>query len=81
MFEDLITKWPSSIVARESVTKFSGGVLNSKTLANKDADGTGPRERIRIGRKIAYQVDVLIEWMLENSTLLKRETKNVNKLS
>lgn len=72
MYDSLKEKWSSTLVARGAVAKFSGGVLNSKTLANRDADGTGPTERIRIGRKIAYPVDALIEWMKENSNLIVR---------
>ena len=30
-------KWPSPYVAREEVGRFSGGVLNPRTLANFDS--------------------------------------------
>ena len=70
MLENLKKKWPSSIVARQHVAKFSGGVLNAKTMANRDAAGTGPRERLRIGRKIAYPVEALVTWMRENATTI-----------
>lgn len=33
----LIKNWPSPIVAREEVGKFSGGLLNPRTMANQDA--------------------------------------------
>ena len=48
----LAQNWPSSIVCREEVGRFSGGVLNPKTLANLDACGRGPTGRFRIGRRI-----------------------------
>ena len=64
--QNLAKKWPSNLVAREEVGTFSGGVLNCRTMANLDSLGKGP-ERIRIGRKVVYEVGALIEW-LENRT-------------
>ncbi|MCX5829309.1 MAG: hypothetical protein NTV58_15105 [Deltaproteobacteria bacterium] len=55
-------KWPSAIVSREKVGEFSGGVLNPKTMANLDCQGLGP-DRVKIGRKNAYPVPALIDWM------------------
>jgi len=62
-FKNLADKWPSSIVARSKVGSFSGGVLNSKYLANLDSLGKGPKGRIRVGRQIVYSVEALIEFM------------------
>jgi len=53
VFQEMADKWPSSAVARTEVKPFSGGMLNSKTMANLDSQGLGP-ERIQVGRKIAY---------------------------
>jgi hypothetical protein len=61
----LADNWPSPLVARNQyqLDKFSGGILNARTLANADCLGTGPKGRVRVGRKIAYPVDSLVEWM------------------
>lgn len=61
----LADNWPSPLVARnqQQLDKFSGGILNARTLANEDSLGTGPKCRINIGRKVAYPVDSLVEWM------------------
>lgn len=61
----LIHKWPSPLVARDQriLDQFAGGLLNARTLANADSAGTGPRGKLRIGRKVAYPVDSLVEWM------------------
>ncbi|MFC1779575.1 hypothetical protein ACFLZU_04495 [Thermodesulfobacteriota bacterium] len=61
----LADNWSSPLVARNQsqLDKFSGGILNARTLANADCLGTGPKGRVRIGRKIAYPVNSLIEWM------------------
>ena len=62
--------WPSPFVAREQVSKFSGGTLNPRTLANHDSQNTGPKDRVRIGRKIVYPVASLVEWMEQRSIKL-----------
>ena len=61
--QELKKAWKSPFIARDCVTTFSGGIINSRTLANHDSAGTGPEGRIRIGRKIVYPVDSLIAWM------------------
>jgi len=65
----LADKWPSGLVAREKISDFSGGILHPRRMANLDCLGEGP-ERIRIGRKIAYPVDALVEWMKSRETAL-----------
>ena len=62
-FQSLADRWPAPIVSRGEVGKFSGEILNPKTLANLDSVGLGPAGRIRIGRKIAYPVQSLIRFM------------------
>jgi hypothetical protein len=61
----LADNWPSQLVARtqQQLDKFSGGLLNARTLANADCLGTGPKNRVRIGRKVAYPVQSLVDWM------------------
>jgi hypothetical protein len=63
-------KWPSPFVARNEVERFSGGILTSKYMANLDSAGKGPQGRIRVGRKVAYRVDILIEWLQSRTTAL-----------
>lgn len=66
-FLDLKNKWPSMIVARSQVEKFSGGLLNPRTMANLDSVGEGP-PRGKCGRKVFYPVDTLITWLEERAT-------------
>jgi len=63
-------KWPSSFIAREKVGEFTGGILNPRTMANLDCKGEGPK-RIRIGRKIAYDVKELCEWLSNRSEIVE----------
>jgi hypothetical protein len=62
VFADMKSKWASSVVARSEIGKFSGGLLNGRTQANRDSLGEGC-EMIKIGRRVGYPVDSLISWM------------------
>jgi hypothetical protein len=58
------------IVARSEVSRVSGGILTSKTMANHDSLGTGPAGRLKIGRKVAYEKNSLISWLESRATRL-----------
>jgi hypothetical protein len=62
VLEKLKAAWPSPLVARCELGRFSGGMLHGRTVANLDSLGQGP-PRIRIGRKIGYDRDGLLEWL------------------
>lgn len=57
--------------------------LTPKAMANLDSKGEGPSERIRIGRQVAYSVDVLLSWVFDRlkierggaPSLLRREVE------
>lgn len=64
----LIESWPSPIVARAEVGRFSGGLLHPRTMANLDAKGEGPG-KIVIGGKVAYDRDALARWIESRATM------------
>ena len=70
-FQSLADSWPSPVVARQELEKFSGGILNPKTIANLDSQGKGPAGRIRIGRKIAYTASSLCEFLEQRAEVLR----------
>ncbi|MCJ7783485.1 MAG: hypothetical protein MUP41_06090 [Desulfobacterales bacterium] len=59
----LAKKWPSSVVCRQEVRNFSGGIVSDRTLANYDAQGIGPPGRFKIGKKVIYPVDGFVKWL------------------
>ena len=67
----LADRWPSSMVARTEIEKFTGGLISEKYLANLDSQGRGPVGRVRIGRKIAYKVDNVIRFLESRATEVK----------
>lgn len=66
----LADNWPSPFVARQELARFSGGILNPKTIANLDSKKRGPAGRIRIGRKIAYSVTSLIDFLEDRAQVV-----------
>lgn len=62
--------WPSTLVARSEVGRFTGGVVSPRYCANLDSLGLGCKERIRIGRKVAYPVEAFVDWLKRKSTKL-----------
>jgi len=61
-FNKLARSWPSAIVARTEVSRFSGGLLSPRTLANLDSLKQGPPRR-RCGKKVFYEAADLCAWM------------------
>ena len=65
----LAENWPSDIVYRRDMNKFTGGVIDFKTMQNYDSQGKGP-DRIKIGKRTAYRIEPLIKWIEDRSEVL-----------
>ena len=70
-FQDMAARWPSAVVSRTEIGKFTGGVVSEKYAANLDCAGKGPKGRIRIGRKVVYPVAEVIRWLESRATEVK----------
>lgn len=75
LFRNMAEKWPSSIVSRTEIQNFTGGIMSEKYIANLDSSGKGPAGRVRMGRKIAYPVDLLCDWLEGRSEAVKPQGK------
>ena len=64
---EMRNKWPSIFCARQQISTFTGGAMSEKYLANLDCQGKGPKGRSKIGRKVVYRVNDLIEWLESRS--------------
>lgn len=60
IYEQMAVKWPSAVIARAEIGKFTGGGLSPKYLANLDSAGTGAKGRFKIGRRVCYSVPALV---------------------
>jgi len=67
-FSNLIPILPV-MIARDHVEKLLGGVISSKSLANLDSLGEGPK-RMRMGRKVVYMTEDLLDWLAQRTTQL-----------
>ncbi len=57
-------RWPSTIITRKEINRFTGGVIAPGTLANLDSQKRGIPGAFRIGRTVAYPVDQVCEWLI-----------------
>jgi len=64
-FKTLADAWPAPLVAldQKQLDRFSGGLLNKKTLQNHISAGTGPDGLSKFGRKTAVEKYALALWM------------------
>lgn len=66
-FDQLAERWPSAFVARAEVKQFTGGIMSGKTLANLAAKGETVPPAFRVGRKMAYEVRHLVDFLRRRS--------------
>ncbi len=70
VFEELKDYCYGNFVFREDIKKITGGLLNHNTMAQLDSKGLGIKNRIMIGRKVAYPINELILWLEKNTKLV-----------
>ncbi len=75
IFEEMIERWKSPVVARTQIEIFTGGIMNEKYQANLDSAGKGPEGSFHSGRKVAYQVRPYVEWLSKRSEVIQRRNK------
>lgn len=51
------------ILSRHMAEVHTGGLVNARTLANHDSLGIGPKVRLKIGRKVGYTRESLVEYL------------------
>lgn len=67
IFDSMLEKWPSALVAAPQVKRFTGGIITGKTLANIASRGEPVPESIRIGTRKAYVAASLVDWLRKRS--------------
>ncbi len=53
------------VIARKRVEDFLGGLITSKTLANADSAGKGPKKAMLVSGNVCYSKDSLVDWLVE----------------
>lgn len=60
MFDKLKEMYPNGFVARTEIKNATGGAISPRYMANLDSEGVGVPNAFRIGVKVCYPVDDLI---------------------
>ena len=69
-------KWPSAIVSRNAIEKFTGGLITGNGLRNTDKGLT----RIRRNQRVFYKVSELIPWLEKDCHIVTRGNQTPQEL-
>ena len=61
--DEMGRRWPSNVVARPAIEKFTGEIYKKKYLANEDSSKRGPDKKFLIGGVVVYPVTAVVEWL------------------
>lgn len=76
-FDALSTNLPP-VFTREEASQMMGGIFSPKTLSNFDASHSGPRLKLKIGKKVAYEKNDFLQWLRHK--LYNKEQYNVKRI-
>jgi len=76
VIEKLSESWAPPVVARSSISEFTGGALQPGTLANFDSKGIGPDGAFLMAGKIVYPKHELVRWLKDRSSPSWRDRKH-----
>lgn len=63
-FADTIRAGLPPVIARHDVDKYLGGLVSPHTVKNADVAGHGPEIAWKVGKKVAYKTESLIDWLI-----------------
>jgi len=68
VLDSLADKWPSTVVSRAELHKFSGGILNGRTMANRECREDSDRiPCFRMKKTVFYTVSDVIDYIKRNT--------------
>jgi hypothetical protein len=65
--DKLKDNWASPFVSRDRIGEFTDGFLKQSSMNTLDARGTGIQRRYRIGNRVFYETDSVIDWIRERT--------------
>ncbi len=75
--DTMLAKLPP-VIARHHVDHFLGGLISPFTIKNADLAGKGPEVAWRVGNKVAYKTESLVNWLVR--TMGVKRIQNLNSL-
>lgn len=70
IFEELRKYSSDDFIFRSEINKLTGGILLPQTMACFDARGEGISNRRYMRRQVIYDIDDVINWLKNNTTLI-----------
>lgn len=61
--DKMAAEWPHPHVFRVDISRFTGGMYSHKTMANLDYQGKGPKMKTKMGNKVAYSRESVVDWL------------------
>jgi len=66
IFDEMVEEYPSRVITRAEVSRFTGGLMRGSYLANLDSRNEGP-PRQRVGQKWIYPTRPFADWLRARS--------------
>lgn len=63
--EKIAADWPSPFVARSEIEKFTKGLYKARSMNTLDGSGKGIKRKIKVGSKVSYLKQDIIDWIKE----------------
>ena len=60
---DIFKDWRSPCITRDQLYKVTSGLIHPRTIRNLDSLGKGIDGKFFIGRKVAYPIEEVIEYL------------------
>ena len=76
-FTQIIKSNPAGYILRTNLSEKTGGLLHGRTMANLDSMGEGIPGRISIGRKVAYPVESVVQYLQSRVSVTLPNTVNL----
>jgi phage terminase Nu1 subunit (DNA packaging protein) len=73
-FKQILDKWPSPFITRKKLCDMTGGIINSRTIANLDSLGRGIKGKTKVGGLVVYEVANVVEWLEERERAQDKKT-------
>jgi hypothetical protein len=64
--EKLAARWGKPLVLRDKaeIKEATCGLISAKTCSNRDCAGTGPKGKVRVGKRVAYPALDFFAWFV-----------------
>ena len=60
--------FPLELIPRKMIGQATGGLLNSRTLANEDCLKTGIEDPVMVGKQVCYRNERVVEYLEKKIT-------------